>query len=82
MMEDFGAIPEITVRAFHEKLATCQVVLLIQARRRLARFAASRRARQHRAPAASTLRAGAELDREHLGVSAQQLAQPLRLGHL
>src|ERR1700730_905190 len=37
---------------------------------------------QHRAPATSTLRAGAELDREPLGVSAQQLAQPLRLGHL
>ncbi len=36
----------------------------------------------HRAAATSTLRAGAELDREPLGVSAQQLAQPLRLGHL
>ena len=34
MMEDFGAIPETTVAACHEKLATCQVVLLIQAFRR------------------------------------------------
>ena len=34
MMEDFGAIPQTTVAACHEKLATCQVVLLIQAFRR------------------------------------------------
>jgi hypothetical protein len=33
-------------------------------------------------PCRFPLRAGAELGREHLGVSAQQLVQPLRLGHL
>lgn len=34
MMEDFGAIPDATVPACREKLAGCQVVLLIQAFRR------------------------------------------------
>lgn len=34
MMEDFGAIPDSTVPACREKLASCQVVLLIQAFRR------------------------------------------------
>jgi hypothetical protein len=34
MMEDFGAIPDATVQACHEKLAACQLVLLIQAFRR------------------------------------------------
>jgi hypothetical protein len=34
MMEDFGAVPEATVSACHNKLATCQLMLLIQAFRR------------------------------------------------
>src|SRR5437660_3841261 len=46
---------------------------------RLAQFAAGRRAGEHRAPATAALRPGTEPRRKHLGVSARQRPQQLRL---